>query len=77
MFRSRPLAFADDRETRAVNDEVNRFAVENSTEFDVELQAATRKRRVVGCTQVNAAARPVGRQVSASSRRWRPETSIR
>ena len=47
MLCCRPFAFANDRESSAVDDEMDGFARGDSTEPDVEVLAATRERRVI------------------------------
>ena len=48
VFRGRPLAFARDRESGAVHDEMNTIVDGHSTQRQVEPLAAPRERRVIG-----------------------------
>ena len=47
MFCGRPLAFADDRQTRAVDDEMDGLVGRNQVERDIEVLTTPRKRGVV------------------------------
>ena len=47
VFRGGPFTFADDRQSRAVDNEIHVFAGRDSTPREVEVLAATRERRVI------------------------------
>ena len=52
VFRGGPFAFADYRESRAVDDEVHGFAPWDSTKGELEVLAAPRERRMIGRGQI-------------------------
>ena len=54
VFRGGPFAFADYRESRAVDDEVHGFAPWDSTKGELEVLAAPRERRLIGRGQIEA-----------------------
>ena len=54
VFRGGPFAFADYRESRAVDDEVHGFAPGDSTKGELEVLAAPRERRMIGRGQIEA-----------------------
>ena len=54
VFRGGPFAFADYRESRAVDDEVHGFAPWDSTKGELEVLAAPRERRMIGRGQIEA-----------------------
>ena len=54
MFRRGPLAFAEHRQTRAVDDEMQPVAPRRSAKRDGEVLTAPGERRVIGRRQVDA-----------------------
>ena len=54
VFRGGPFAFADYRESRAVDDEVHGFAPWDSTKGELEVLAAPRERRLIGRGKIEA-----------------------
>jgi len=47
MLRSRPFAFTDDRESSAIDDEVDGLVGRGTPELDIEMLATPRERGVV------------------------------
>ena len=53
-----PLAFADDRQSCAIDDEMHRSLGRNAIECQIEMLTPTRERRVIRCLEGRCASRP-------------------
>ena len=53
MFHGRPLALADDREARSVDDEMDGSVGRNATKLDRQVPASSRERGVICSVEID------------------------
>ncbi len=73
VFCSGPLACANDRKSRAVDDEMKAFSRRDSAQRDVEMLATPRERRVIGRGKVEAQHPEDRRQKALGLTEWQVE----